>query len=86
MNRTTITLVLAVAALGACASPTPYYDSKQGLAVQEAKQKQMLYPEAWRNTDPVAGLDGPSARETVDRYQNSFKAPERTFDIFSGAR
>lgn len=86
MNRTTITLVFAVAALGGCASPTPYYDSKQGLAVHEAKQKQILHPDASRNTDPVAGLDGPSARETVDRYQNSFKAPERTFEIFSGSR
>ncbi|MGE5523481.1 MAG: hypothetical protein ACM3SS_07190 [Rhodospirillaceae bacterium] len=86
MRQTTIYLLLAAALLGACTSPTPYYDAKYGLAVSDAMRKQTLNPDASRNTDPVAGLDGVSARESVGRYQDSFKAPERTFEIFSGAR
>lgn len=86
MDLRCITLALAGALLGGCASPTPYYDSKYGLAVNEAKHRQTLNPDASRNTDPVAGLDGVSANESVERYRGSFKAPESTFEIFTGNR
>jgi hypothetical protein len=85
MKKPNVMLMFATAMLGACASPTPYYDGKYGLAVIEAKQKQTLNPDAPKNADPVAGMDGVSAKESVGRYQDSFKAPERTFEIFSGS-
>ena len=80
------TLALAAALLAGCASPTPYYDSKYGLAVNDARHRQTLNPQASMNADPVTGMDGVSANESVERYRGSFKAPEPTFDIFTNTR
>jgi hypothetical protein len=66
--------------LGACTT-TPILDSKFGYAVNTAKAQQTINPQASRNTDPVAGLDGTPAKDSIDRYQNSFKEPPPTFDI-----
>jgi len=87
MNRTVSRIgVLAVftVLLGACAVPaTPNYDAKFGEAVRQATALQTLNPEAGRNADPVLGIDGESGKAAVDRYQESFRAPPRTFDIFN---
>jgi hypothetical protein len=64
---------------------TPVYDSKFGNAVNAAKAQQTISPDASRNTDPVAGLDGTPAKDSIDRYQNTFKEPPPTFEIFFGA-
>ena len=77
-------MVVTVTVLCACTTSTPYLDSRFGYTVNTAKALQTINPEASRNTDPVAGLDGNSAKESIDRYQDSFKAPQRTFDIFLG--
>ena len=68
-------LVLAPLWLAGCASTTPEYDKRFGDAVRLARQQMTLNPQAGSQADPVAGLDGPSAREAVQRYQDSFKAP-----------
>ena len=68
-------LVLAPLWLAGCASTTPEYDKRFGDAVRLARQQMTINPEAGNRADPVAGLDGPSAREAVQRYQDSFKAP-----------
>ncbi len=68
-------LVLAPVWLAGCASTTPEYDKRFGDAVRLARQQMTINPEAGNRADPVAGLDGPSAREAVQRYQDSFKAP-----------
>lgn len=64
---------------------TPVYDSKFGNAVNAAKAQQTINPDASRNTDPVAGLDGTPAKDSIDRYQNTFKEPPPSFEIFFGA-
>jgi hypothetical protein len=33
----------------------------------------------------VAGLDGIGAKESIERYQNSFKEPPQTFEVLLGA-
>jgi len=68
-------LVLTPVWLAGCASTTPEYDKRFGDAVRLARQQMTINPEAGNRADPVAGLDGPSAREAVQRYQDSFKAP-----------
>ncbi len=83
-NSKLIFIALAAATLCACASSTPYLDSRMGNAVNTAKALQTIHPEASRNQDPVAGLDGNSAKESVDRYQESFKEPPRTFEVLLG--
>jgi hypothetical protein len=81
-------LLLAAASslvlLSACASRTPYLDTRFGEAVNTAKAMQTINPQASRNTDPVAGLDGPSAKESIGRYHDSFKAPAETFEVIGG--
>lgn len=52
-----------------------------GDAVRQARAQQTLNPEAGRNTDPVAGIDGVAAQNTIGRYQTSFKEPPPTFNI-----
>ncbi|OGA29356.1 MAG: hypothetical protein A3I01_16450 [Betaproteobacteria bacterium RIFCSPLOWO2_02_FULL_65_24] len=75
---------LSVATLYACASPTPRLDSSFGHAVNTAKMQQMINPDASANKDPVSGLGGVPARETIERYHDSFKAPPPTFEIIFG--
>ncbi len=88
-------LALAIAAtlgLGACSvAPTTTQDEAAarrastyadfGKAVREARAKQTINPTAGRSADPVAGVDGESAQHAIDRYQNSFKEPPRTFNV-----
>ena len=71
--------------ISGCVSTTPNLDSRFGEAVNQAKVRQTLNPAASRNTDPVAGLDGASSKESIDRYHDSFKAPAQTFEVISGS-
>jgi len=73
-----------IAAIG-CAETTPHLDSIFGDAVNAAKAQQTINPDASRNPDPVAGLDGTPATDSIDRYRNTFKEPQRTFSITTGA-
>lgn len=83
-------LVLTAVALGlatqltACVSTTtPELDAKFGDAVRAARKAQTLNPDASANKDPVLGLDGKSAAHAMERYQDSFKAPPKTFDVLN---
>jgi hypothetical protein len=59
-------------------------DAKFGDAVRAAREAQTLNPGASANKDPVLGLDGKSAVQAQERYQDSFKSPEKTFEINTG--
>jgi hypothetical protein len=74
---------LALLLIGGCASPSPYFDHQFGRAVDAAKARQTLNPDASRNTDPVAGIDGIPADHAVDEYHNSFKTPPPTFPVIN---
>lgn len=75
--------VLTAATLYACAT-TPRLDANFGHAVNTAKMQQTLNPDASTSKDPVAGLSGTPANETIQRYHDSFKAPPPTFEIIFG--
>lgn len=73
-------LTIATALLGAgCASldapVTPNYDTKFGDAVREARLKMTIDPNAGKVPDAVAGMDGVAAKNTLIRYQDSYKEP-----------
>lgn len=69
--------LLTVLVLTGCASSTtPQYDRHFGEAVRTAVAQQTVKPEAARNTDPVAGLDGPSADASIGNYEKSFAKPD----------
>jgi hypothetical protein len=76
-------LVLATVLLGGCASTTPEYDKRFGDAVRLARQQMTINPQAGSQPDPVTGMDGPSAREAVQRYHDSFKAPPPVSNIIN---
>jgi hypothetical protein len=78
--KTKITpFVIASLAVGltACAgtpeTTTPYLDQHFGEAVNQAKAQQTLNPDASRNTDPVAGIDGQAGQAVIDRYREGMK-------------
>lgn len=85
MNAKSAMSVIAVAVFSAgCASTTtPNYDRHFGEAVRMARAQQTINPDASKNADPVAGLDGPGAKEAIGRYQDSFKSPPPTFNVIN---
>jgi hypothetical protein len=69
--------------LTGCGSTTPDYDKRFGDAVRLSRQQMTIHPDAGHNPDPVAGLDGPSAREALLRYQGSFKSPPPVTNVIN---
>lgn len=69
--------LLAVMLAGCAETPTPNLDQHFGEAVRTAIAQQTLNPDASRNTDPVAGLDGKAADQTINNYDKSFSKPEK---------
>lgn len=63
--------ILLAGLLSACASTTPQWDQRFGLDVRMALMQQVANPAASRNTDPVAGMDGRSARAAYERHQKA---------------
>ncbi len=74
MKTKLILACIAVVSLAGCQStPTPHLDDHFGEAVNQAKALQTINPDASRNTDPVAGIDGNAAKAIVDRYHEGMK-------------
>ena len=81
MNKLAIALLLSL--LAACSSVTPHYDTKFGDAVREAKFNMMINPDAGKNPDQVAGMDGKAARETVLLYQGTYTTPPPAVNVIN---
>ena len=71
--------------LGGCAtgSVTPHYDARFGSALREAKLKMTINPDAGKKPDLVLGADGRAARESVIRYNDSFKTPPPVTNVIN---
>ncbi len=78
-----IAIALLFVLMAGCATVTPNYDTKFGDSVREAKLKMTINPGAGRNPDPVAGMDGKAARETIILYQETFKAPPPVVNVIN---
>ncbi len=74
-------LMLSALTVGCTTSTTPQLDERHGDALRSIKQQQTLNPQAPTGNNPVTGIDGKSAVNAQDRYQDSFKAPPKTFDV-----
>lgn len=74
-NRRTLFLAMLAASLAGCLSPTPNLDARFGESVTALKAQQTLQPDASRNADPVAGLDGKAAKGAMDNYRDRFRTP-----------
>lgn len=82
MQKKTTALVLSwalIALLAGCSSTgNPSYgetllEKNWGRSYETAKYNQILNPEAGKNLNPVEGLDGKAAENSVEKYENSFK-------------
>lgn len=67
--------LLAVVILAGCAPTTPRLDQQFGESANMAKARQTINPDASKNTDPVAGIDGQAANSIIDRYHQAYEAP-----------
>ena len=80
-------LVCVGATLAACAAPsTQALDAKFGESVRTIRDSQIIGSTPAQRQDPVAGLDAAAAVHSQDRYQDSFKAPVKTFELFGGPK
>jgi hypothetical protein len=86
MNLNHIAIAFAASgALCGCIAAYPERDLRFGQAVISAREAQTLNPQAGPTRDPsvVSGIDGRAAKETMDRYVDSFKAPPPTVNVFN---
>jgi len=66
-----------------CLGKSPRLDARFGDSVNVAKAQQTLNPDASKNRNVVAGLDGKAAQDTILRYHESFKSPPPPANVFT---
>lgn len=71
-----LTVPLATLAVTGCVATSPNWESRFGEAARLAAAQQIISPEASRNRDPVAGIDGKAAQGAMGEYAKSFTNPE----------
>jgi hypothetical protein len=76
-------IIVGLCLLAGCVAIYPEVDQRYGEATASARSAQTLNPHAAREPRPVSGIDGPAAKETIDRYLNSFKAPPPTTNVLN---
>lgn len=81
MNKISLALLLGL--MASCATVTPDYDAKFGDAVRAARISQTINPDAAKNPDPAAGVDGKAAHETILLYQGAFKKPPPAVNVIN---
>ena len=77
------TLALALLLGAGCSHVTPNYDARFGDAVRDAKRKMTINPDAGKDGNPVVGMDGRAARESMVQYQKSYKAPPPAVNVIN---
>ena len=79
-----IASLLGLALLAGCAGKpvAPNYELHFGKAVREARQR-MTINTGPASTDPVAGIDGQAARDTQERYHESFRKPPPVVNVIN---
>jgi hypothetical protein len=84
-NQKTIAVIatLAAVALSGCVSIHPDVDRHYGEAVTAANNAQRLNAQGVRPPAGAPGIDGRAAKETMDRYVDSFKAPPPTMNVIN---
>ncbi len=81
---------LAIASVGlvallvaGCAENRYREEEGFGDAVRAAKARQIINPDASRSTARPDGMDGHSAKATIDRYEKSFETPPAPVNVFT---
>ncbi|MDP3618940.1 MAG: hypothetical protein Q8R63_04015 [Ramlibacter sp.] len=82
-NLTNLLAATLILLTGCATSTSPHYDMRFGEAVRAARLAMTINPDAGRSTDPVAGMDGRAAHETLLRYQESFRSPPPPVNVIN---
>jgi hypothetical protein len=69
-----IALAISLGCAGKPAQRETMLDKYWGSSFESARYNQLLNPDAGKNLDPVVGMDGAAAGQTMDRYREGFKA------------
>lgn len=77
------TVIMLAGVLTACVEPAPRYEAEFGNATRATFNAQIINPDAGKNPDPVAGLDGRAARDAINNYQKSFAEPKPAENVFN---
>lgn len=78
-NPSHLISALVLLAMAGCANTTtPHYDQHIGEAVRTAIAQQTINPDAASKPDSGKGMDGKAAVQTMDNYDKSFAAPEKS--------
>ena len=84
MGKTsTVIIVAVVGSLAGCVAIYPELDQREGQAVIDAKAAQTIDPRAAGTPRPVSGIDGRAAKETMDRYVDTFKSPPPVTNVIN---
>ncbi|MBT2333882.1 hypothetical protein J7E49_08185 [Variovorax paradoxus] len=81
IKSTTLALTLLLGT--GCSHVTPNYDARFGDAVREAKRNMTINPDAGKDGNPVVGMDGRAARESMQQYHESYKAPPPAVNVIN---
>jgi hypothetical protein len=73
----------ALLCAGCAQTPTPNLDMRFGEAIREARFAMTIDPNAGQRPDKVSGIDGRAAKETIKRYQDSFKEPPPVTNVIN---
>jgi hypothetical protein len=69
-------LLVLVFIFGGCArNGSSRVEEDFGNSFRQAKESQILNPEAAKNIDPVTGFDAKAAQATLDKYRKDFEKP-----------
>jgi hypothetical protein len=73
----------ALLCAGCAETPTPTYDTRFGEAIRQARFAMTIDPNASQRPDNGSGIDGRAARESIKRYQDSFKEPPPVTNVIN---
>lgn len=80
--RSTMAVAISVLGLVACAPTTPRLDSQFGASTRTTLAQQIIDPAAASKNVPES-VEGAVARESVERYRNSYRETSAAGDAFA---
>jgi hypothetical protein len=83
MRNGNLIVVAAALWLAGCVSIEPGVEERFGESVKAANRAQSIYPDGPPNREVAEGMDGAAAKEAMDRYINSFRAPPPTINVLN---
>lgn len=86
MNGIPVTIAIGAAGLAllaGCQQPAPRLEGQFGSAVRQAIAQQIIDPTAGLKPEPVDGMDGPAARQTIERYEKTFETPPPAVNVIN---